>query len=209
MRIAVPINRRLRPAKDLVVNSEASDAESRSTVRQRRFSDADRGPPGGPVHRGRRRPRRPPGAPGRIRSSSGSSRACCSGSRSRRPSWGWLAWVALVAAVLAGPERAVAGLAIYLGAWLGGLAFWLLAIHWVRLTDPTAWLGWVVMALVLSLCWPAFLASWRGSAVAPARPAADGRRAGRSGSRLEYVRAYMFTGFPWYYLAHSQYASSR
>ena len=30
-------------------------------------------------------------------------------------------------------------------------------------------------------------------------------RADHLGRRLEYVRAYFLTGFPWYYLAHSQF----
>ena len=43
-------------------------------------------------------------------------------------------------------------------AWAGGLVFWLLALQWLRLLDASAWLGWLVMALVFSLWWPVFLA---------------------------------------------------
>ena len=49
-------------------------------------------------------------------------------------------------------------LRLYLGAWAGGLLFWLLSVQWVRLTDPTAWLAWLAMATALSLWWPVFLA---------------------------------------------------
>src|SRR3954447_18594271 len=70
--------------------------------------------------------------------------------------WRWLAWLALVPlfwlVVRRGPR-----VPLYLGAWLGGLAFWLLCVRWVRLTDPTAWLAWVAMAVIFSLWWPAFL----------------------------------------------------
>ena len=57
------------------------------------------------------------------------------------------------------------------------------------------------MALIFSLWWPGFLALAR-LAVLRLAPADDGR-AGPLGG-LEYVRAYLLTGFPWYYLGHSQ-----
>jgi apolipoprotein N-acyltransferase len=114
---------------------------------------------------------------------------------------GWLAWFAL-APLFGLIVRPGARLALYGGAWLGGAAFWLLAIQWVRLADSGAWLGWVTMALVLSLWWPVFLALGRlavGRLRLPLMIAAPILWVG-----LEFVRAYSFTGFPWYYLAHSQ-----
>jgi apolipoprotein N-acyltransferase len=87
---------------------------------------------------------------------------------------------------------------------VSGFLFWLLAIKWVRLAEPeTAWLGWIVMALSLSLGWPLFLGlarlavrtfRWPILLAVPTTWVA-----------LEYLRAFYFTGFPWYYLAHSQY----
>ncbi len=70
--------------------------------------------------------------------------------------WGWLAWVALAPLFLLIKSRRSRA-AIYAGAWAGGFAFWLLSIQWIRLTDESAWLAWVVMALALSAWWPAFL----------------------------------------------------
>src|SRR5438067_11158687 len=70
--------------------------------------------------------------------------------------WGWLVWVALVPLILLVRSERSPG-AVYLGAWVGGLAFWLLAIHWVTKSDEGAWLAWLVMALALSAWWPAFL----------------------------------------------------
>ena len=71
--------------------------------------------------------------------------------------WSWLAWVALVPLFLLvvqpGPR-----LRLYAGAWAGGLVFWLSSVQWVRLTDPTAWLAWLAMALIFSFWWPGFLA---------------------------------------------------
>ena len=67
--------------------------------------------------------------------------------------WSWLAWIALVPlfwlATLRGPRAKT-----YLAAWAGGLVFWLLALEWVRMCDASAWIGWLLMALVFSLWWP-------------------------------------------------------
>ncbi|HMB08862.1 MAG TPA: apolipoprotein N-acyltransferase [Isosphaeraceae bacterium] len=114
---------------------------------------------------------------------------------------GWLAWVALVPLfLLIRSERSP--LALGLGSWLGGAVFWLLSIQWVRLTDESARLAWVVMALTLSLWWPGFLGLARLAVRRlglPLMAAAPILWVG-----LEHVRAYVLTGFPWYYLAHSQ-----
>jgi apolipoprotein N-acyltransferase len=116
--------------------------------------------------------------------------------------WSWLAWVALVPlfwlVIQTGPR-----LRVYLAAWIGGLAFWLLSVQWVRLLDPTAWLAWVTMALIFSLWWPGFLALTRLAVFRlklPLMMAAPILWVG-----MEYIRAYILTGFPWYYLGHSQY----
>jgi apolipoprotein N-acyltransferase len=117
--------------------------------------------------------------------------------------WGWLAWVALAPlCLLVRSNRS--GWALFGGSWLGGFVFWLLAINWVRLSEPgTAWLAWLVMSLVLSFWWPAFVflarvavrrLQWPMMLAVPVVWVA-----------LEYARAYALTGFPWYYLAHSQY----
>ena len=71
--------------------------------------------------------------------------------------WSWLAWIALVPLFWLVIQKGRT-LRLYLGAWAGGLVFWLLSVQWVRLTDPTAWLAWLAMALIFSLWWPGFLA---------------------------------------------------
>ena len=117
--------------------------------------------------------------------------------------WGWLAWISLVPLFLMIPSK-LASRALYLGAWTGGLVFWTLAIQWVRLSDESAWLGWLTMALVLSFFWPVFLILARMAYFRLRLPLMVA--APVTWVALEYLRAYFLTGFPWYYLAHSQHS---
>jgi apolipoprotein N-acyltransferase len=116
--------------------------------------------------------------------------------------WNWMAWVALAPlfwlATLRGPR-----FPLYLGAWLGGFVFWLLAVEWLRMLDSSAWPGWIVLALAFSFWWVVFLAVARCAVLRlqiPLMLAAPIVWVG-----LEYARAYFLTGFPWFYLAHSQF----
>ena len=71
------------------------------------------------------------------------------------------------------------------------------------LTDPTAWLAWVVLAVIFSFWWPGFLLLARVAVFRlriPLMMAAPILWVG-----LEYIRAHLLTGFPWYYLGHSQF----
>ena len=116
--------------------------------------------------------------------------------------WNGLAWVALAPLFWLVTLRQ-ARLTAYLGAWLGGLVFWLLALEWLRLLENGGWTGWLVMGLVFSLWWPLFLAVARVAVLRlriPLMMAAPIIWVG-----LEYGRAYFLSGFPWYYLAHSQF----
>ena len=116
--------------------------------------------------------------------------------------WSGAAWFALVPLFLLVLSKR-SNASVYLGAWVGGFVFWLLAIHWIWWTDETAWLGWVVMAAFLSLWWPTFLFLARFSQRRLNLPLIV--TAPLLWVALEYIRAYVLTGFPWYYLAHSQY----
>ncbi len=116
--------------------------------------------------------------------------------------WSAAAWFALAPLFWLVMRREMRAKA-YFAAWLGGIVFWLLALEWVRLADPSAVLGWALMTLIFSLWWPVFvfLARWAvfrlGVPLFLAAPIAW--------VALEFSRAYFLSGFPWYYLAHSQY----
>jgi apolipoprotein N-acyltransferase len=114
------------------------------------------------------------------------------------------AWIALVPMFLLGndlrrPRR------LYLSAWAGGVLFWLLAISWIQVAEPgpESWLAVGLIALVLGTWWPATLLLTRlavGRLRVPFLLAAP-----TVWLALEYLRAYFLSGFPWYYLAHTQY----
>ena len=74
--------------------------------------------------------------------------------------WSWLAWVALAPLFWLVTVRG-APFKTYLAASIGGLVFWTLAVQWLSLIGPGAWIGWIVLALVFSLWWPLFLALTR------------------------------------------------
>jgi apolipoprotein N-acyltransferase len=116
--------------------------------------------------------------------------------------WSWLAWIALVPlfwlATLRGPRAKT-----YLAAWAGGLTFWMLALEWVRMCDANAWIGWLLMALVFSVWWPGFLALTRFAVLRMQLPLLLAAPIIWVGG--EFLRAYILSGFPWYYLAHSQF----
>lgn len=115
----------------------------------------------------------------------------------------WLAWVALVPLLLLVRSERPAR-TVYLGAWLGGLSFWLIAVEWVRASDESAWPGWLALAFVLSFWWPVALGLIRvmvrrvGLPLMLAAPAAW--------IAVEYIRGlYPLNGFQWFFLGHSTY----
>jgi len=116
--------------------------------------------------------------------------------------WSWLGWVALAPLFLLVTSRRRRA-TIYLGAWAGGLAFWLLALSWILCIDPAAALGWGAMSLALSALWPIAVAVARVGVIGLKLPVMVA--APVAWVAVEYVRAYLATGFPWYYLAHTQY----
>ncbi|MCK4601865.1 MAG: hypothetical protein KAU28_05335, partial [Phycisphaerae bacterium] len=110
----------------------------------------------------------------------------------------YLAYVALVPWVLAldaGTSRRWA----LLWGWLGGVVFWAANLYWLWWITLV---GYAALVIYLSVFWfvsaiivrAAARRSWPLWIVLPVVWVA-----------LEYARAYIISGFPWFYLAHSQY----
>ncbi len=113
-----------------------------------------------------------------------------------------LAYVALLpwALVVVGAGR---GSTAMLAGWLTGLAVFAIAVHWLTWITPV---GYIAAVLYLSTYWLA--AAWllrgafrRGRPLWWTLPVAW--------VALEYLRAHVISGFPWFYLGHTQYANVR
>ncbi len=110
---------------------------------------------------------------------------------------GFLAWVALT------PWLVMAGRSASRRAWLwsllAGYALFIALLHWLRYVGPE---GWVALALYCALYWPA--ATWllrrlkrRGLPFALTAPVTF--------AAFEFIRGNFLTGFPFFFLAHTQY----
>ncbi len=116
--------------------------------------------------------------------------------------WHAVAWIALAPLFWLVTVRE-APLKAYLAAWLGGLTFWLLALEWLNLLDLGGLTAWLVMSLFFSLWWPLFVLVARLAVFRLRIPLM--LAAPIVWVALEYGRAHFLSGFPWYYLAHSQF----
>lgn len=114
--------------------------------------------------------------------------------------WGFLSWFALVPfltliRVQVAPKR------LYTAAYVGGLAFFVPALQWMRVADYRMYGTWAMLATYCSVYFPVALALLR---------MLDRRRMPLTFAvplvwvGLEWVRSYALTGFAWYYLAHAQ-----
>ena len=116
----------------------------------------------------------------------------------------WMAWVALVPWFGVWVDHAqLSSKRTLRVALTGGLAFWLPAIQWVRLSDPSAWPGWLVMSLTLAVWWPIMAVVVRRLNLRNGWPLWASFTA--AWGFQEIGREYYMTGFPWYDLAHSQF----
>lgn len=115
--------------------------------------------------------------------------------------WGFLAWFALIpllqlVRVTLLPRRAYAAVT--------GVAFlWALAtLQWMRLGHWTMYTALVALSFYVSLYFPVFLSVTR---VIRRTRIPLWLAAPLTWTALEYLRAYLLTGFSWYYLGHSQF----
>jgi apolipoprotein N-acyltransferase len=116
--------------------------------------------------------------------------------------WGWLAWVALVPLLClvrseTRPRR------IYLCAWMAGLAFFWPVLQWLRVGDYNMmYFSWAALATYCACFFPLAIFLIRlldrrlRLPLILSLPVAW--------TALEFLRAHFLTGFPWYFLAHSQ-----
>ena len=110
----------------------------------------------------------------------------------------FLAWVAWVPFVLAcRPDISVRRLMVC--AYLGGLCFWFGNIYWLMIVSFP---GYIAFSIVQAFYWPLLALSIRfiRQKLWPLFLAAPVIFVG-----AEAIQSVMFTGFSWYYLAHSQY----
>lgn len=112
-----------------------------------------------------------------------------------------LAWVALVP-VLTLVCSAARPRIVYLSAWLCGLAFFIPALQWLRVADLHMYFTWAGLSLYCSAYLPLALfllrrldRGWR-LPLALTVPAVW--------VPLEWFRGHFGSGFPWYFLGHSQ-----
>lgn len=116
--------------------------------------------------------------------------------------WGPLAWVAIVPLVLLVriPTRTKW---MYRAVYAGGFTFTLIALQWMRLASAPMYAAWLALAVYVAMYFPLFVALARVAVHRFSIPLTLAVPVVWVG--LEYVRAYMLTGFSWYYLGHTQY----
>ncbi len=115
--------------------------------------------------------------------------------------WGWLAWIALVP-LLALVRTRISGGRLALGAWLAGLVFYWPVLQWMRVADYRMYATWAALATYCSLFFPIGFALVRRLDRKTSLPLIVSFPA--VWTALEYFRAHFLSGFPWYFLAHSQ-----
>jgi apolipoprotein N-acyltransferase len=114
---------------------------------------------------------------------------------------GWLGWVALVPllTLVRSPARPRA---VYVPAWVAGLAFFWPALQWMRVADERMYATWAFLATYCALYFPLALCLVRFLERRTALPLLLTLPA--VWTALEFFRSFFGTGFSWYLLGHSQ-----
>ncbi len=116
--------------------------------------------------------------------------------------WGPLGWISLVPLILLiRPQQRCRWM--YQAIYAGGLGFSLVALQWMRLGDQTMYPAWIALSVYLALYFPVFVALSRVAVHRIRVPLVVAVPVIWVG--LEWFRAYLLTGFSWYYLGHTQY----
>ncbi len=114
---------------------------------------------------------------------------------------GWLAWFALVP-LLALVRTTARPRIVYLTAWLGGLAFYVPALQWMRVADPRMYFTWIGLAIYCSLYFPIALLIVRFIDRRTRLPLVLTLPV--VWTALEFFRSEFCTGFSWYLVGHTQ-----
>jgi apolipoprotein N-acyltransferase len=115
---------------------------------------------------------------------------------------GWLGWFAPVPWLLLVQSRQLPGRRPYHSLYLAGLAFWLAAIHWLRLPHPLVYFGWIALSGYLAIYVPLFVGLSRVGVHRLGLPMWLVSPVVWAG--LELARAHVMTGFMMGSLAHTQ-----
>lgn len=116
--------------------------------------------------------------------------------------FGPLGWVCLIPVLLLVRIPRKTRL-MYTAIYSSGFLFTLSAFQWMRLGDPSMYVAWVALAIYVACYFPVFVLLTRTAVHRfhiPLPAAAPVVWVG-----LEYMRAYLLTGFSWYYIGHTQY----
>jgi apolipoprotein N-acyltransferase len=117
---------------------------------------------------------------------------------------GWLGWVALVPFL--GLVRMRRGRFLYLSAFTGALAFYAVAMQWIRVADPRMYATWIILSIYCALYFPLILYLLRRLERHTPLPLVLTLPA--LWTALEWLRCNFCSafdgGFPWYFLAHTQ-----
>ncbi|HEV3115871.1 MAG TPA: apolipoprotein N-acyltransferase [Gemmataceae bacterium] len=114
---------------------------------------------------------------------------------------GWLIWVALVP-LLSLVRSDARPRSIYLSASGGALAFFTVSLQWVRVADYRMYATWIGLSIWCALFIVAAVYLIRRLDRRTSLPLLLTVPLVWTG--LEFLRAHLITGFPWYFLAHAQ-----
>jgi apolipoprotein N-acyltransferase len=115
---------------------------------------------------------------------------------------GWLGWLAPVPWLALVQVDSMPGRRPYRALYLAGLAFWLAAIHWLRLPHPLVYFGWFALSAYLAIYLPLFIGLSRVAVHRLGLPLWLAAPFVWTG--LELARAHIMTGFLMASLAHTQ-----
>lgn len=116
--------------------------------------------------------------------------------------WSYLAWVGPIPWLLLIVQPLLPGRRPYRALWLGGIVYWLLAAHWIRLPHPANYIAWVALAAYLGMYLPAFVALSRVGVHRLRMPLVLVAPVVWVG--LDWLRGWLLTGFSMCSLCHSQ-----